>query len=671
MNRISATPPLVLLLLGACQTPTGTELEDTSSTATDALDVAALSSRAVALIESGSLEEARDVLDELLVGHYLSSARERLANGSPEDALTALDDALAIDPRNTDARLLKADGSLQLAEKAIAEGAGGTLIEGSLQDALEYYERTAGDEPRATLGASRAAYLLSDLETAVDWARRARTALEENQLAGEIEPAPYRTISETLFAAYTQAKGDEARAEEAGLLLQETESALGTLMGEAPQDAWVWGKLSDLFEWEGRYGDARARLQTALERMPENNALLQRLGRVARSEGGGAKAVEVLESYSTEHPEGTLGQWYLGEARLLDALERMRAGEYDVAALEEAEKNFQRCRELFPQNERVCKEREVICRNAIGWCHFNQDELPEAAAAFLSMNDLVENGIRWEWQNEGLRNGILGLAFVGDRYSQLGELEQAGIHFEHAFHADPSSVDWANNTGFFMRDAGYALEFDARRLCKAANGAYKTEETLDEMRALGEIDPALAGTAAESEAFRRAADERFEHARGLMERSWAAYRVAAELLPDNVRVVNDAGLVQTYYLHTEPAAAQALLESAIELGDEQVPALRERVANASEEERPDLESELLSLEEAWSDAYQNLGVHHWLHNGDNESALVALRKSIEIGPESINPRRSLQNLLVPWILGELDPPADNEFDLANWGRPCQ
>ena len=683
MSKLHATTLLLLLALAhvACRHPNpslgsvapgGPALVDASSQDAGAPDESSKDA-AIALIREGAYAEARELLDDLLLERYLADARVQLERGSPEDALLALDRALDLDPPNSEGRFLKADASLLLAEAGIARGASGILIEGSLLDALSFFERFAPETPRAAVGACRAAHLLGRVDDAMRWARTATAGLERRPTPElTADPETYRTLANAFFAAYVEARGDEARAAETPALFAETEAALASLLGRSASDAWAWATLSDLHEWEGNHALARAKLEVALQRLPENGELLQRLARVAHGEGGGPLAIEVLTRYTRANPNGTLGHWYLGEAELADALERSRNEvAQDVDLLRAAEASFARCRELFPENEALCKGREVVCRGARGWCHFKLDELEAASEAFLSMNDVLEGGITWQWEAMGLRDGVLGLALVGYRHAELEDMYRAGIALEHAVHADPTNVDRASDAGLFLRDAAVSLESEARRLCKAANGGYKTGETLDEVRKLAEIDPILRGTDAERAAFRREADARFAEATDLMNRSWVAYQIAADLLPDNVMVVNDAGLVPAYYLHTDLDKSKALLERAIELGNEQVPALRERLANAPEAEWADLKSELLELEEAWGDAFQNLGVLYWLHEDDDERALSYLRRSVEIGPTERTTRPSLTNTLIPWIRGEYQPGEDEQFDLADWGRPCE
>ncbi|HED64499.1 MAG TPA: tetratricopeptide repeat protein [Planctomycetes bacterium] len=651
----------------------------------------------IELIRAGSLRDARAAIDRLLVDRDLGRARELLAAGSPEDALIAIDRALEVDPEDTGTELLKAEASLALAEKAIAERGSGMLIEGVLQDARDFFRRVVSTVPSASIGLSRAAYLAGDQEEATRFARRARRALAD----GAIDPSALtdqdrRHLADVLYGAYARARGNDDLAEERAALFSEAVDAYGELLGRRPDDSAAWARLSDLLEWEGRPGDARKRLEEGLARDPRNGDLLQRLARVARAEGGFEQSVRTLRRHVAADPNGALGFWYLGVEQFEQALGAMEQDQnYDPAPFTAAEQSFATCRRLVaaaPAGEPAgggdtasaplegsgnadviasCKGYEVMCRDARGWCAFYSDRLEDAMAEFLSMNELIEDGARWQLQGR-LLSGVMGIAFVGDRYNQLEDNLHAALAFETAFHLEPDNADWANNAGFFLRDAAYEMELEARQLCKAARGLLKTEESLGELRRLDgvELDGIEPGSEEERSAFRRAADARAARARDLMERSWTAYQVAAELMPDDIRTVNDAGLVQDYYLHTDLEPAKALLLRAARLGDEQVPPLKEKLdaGGLSEEDRAALEEEYLQKAEAWGDAYQNLGVFAWLHDKDDEAAVRYLERAVEIGPR---PRTQLTNNLIPWIQGTYTPGEDEYFDLAHWGEPCR
>ena len=205
-----------------------------------------------------------------------------------------------------------------------------------------------------------------------------------------------------------------------------------------------------------------------------------------------------------------------------------------------------------------------------------------------------------------LPNGLAGLEFVLGRLAKSPQDMQAMVEAaaiaDELFGRRPDAANDANNAGFFNRDAAVLLE---RAAMQSADPTAREEL----------LTRAVAG----------------------MRRSWDAYQRAAELAPEDVRVVNDAGLVMTYYLRDEVDAAEELLERARALGDA-------TLGELTAEQRA--EREWLDPIEAWGDAYQNLGILHLTLRGDPASARPYLERALEIGP----PRRAqLMDVLLPVI----------------------
>ena len=659
---------------------------------------AELAAAAIEEIRSGDYESARALLDRLLGAEWLAEARVRFAAGEPEIALVYVDRVLAVDPESAPGRALKASGSLALAEKAIAERGSPGLVEGALRDALAFYERGAPTAENA-LGASRAALLLGDAPHALELARRGVELSDDAGTTPAGGLVAERVWADAAFAAYLEARAAD-ETERAAALAAETEQALERLLARTDEDPRDWQKLADLYAWEERWDDARATLDTALDRTPDDATLLERLARVGRSAGGADGAVEALEAHRSRHPESALGAWYAAVARFDAATERVGArfaaaadaaptetlvevpadgGDVQVdvtlddvpdappdaaeptetSALPEAfataEAAFQRCRALDPTLRDACLGYEVMCRAGAGWALYQDGELEAAVAAFRSMNEVLERGI--EWRIEGrLLSGIAGLQFVGARYNEHEDNESAAEVFQELSELQPEVADWANNAGFFWRDAAVLEEDAGRALCRAARGE-GSEELFAELRDLAGVAAADAGTEGERERFRASAVERLGHARALMEKSAAAYDRAAELAPNDVRIVNDAALIHVHYLHTDLEASEALLRRSVALGEEQLAdadALDERAR--------------WELENAWGDAHENLGVLFALR-GERDEAIRWFERAVEIGPE----RRPMpSNAWLPFLRGERGPEEPSWFRaLADWGRPCE
>lgn len=683
MPRLLSGALLCAALAPACRSPRPAVPE-----AELALSAAPLGGRepdvvaeAIRSLEQGEHERARELLDEILIEGHLERARSALAAGVPEDALLAIDQALTLAPLEPEVRLLKADASLRLAEAEIARGGSGGLIEGALTDALEYY-RNSPESAHALFGASRAAWLLSKTDVALDFARRG-LALRASTPRGldALSLSPERIYAEQVYAAYGRARDAEsgdvegdnvessaANTGEAAALFLEAEDGLTKVIGRASDDPWAWSTLSDLYEWEGRLAEARGTLERGLQRAPEDEGLLARLARVSANLAGPSATVSAFEAHLRVHGELAAARWHLGVARFQQALAGFR-GEprvLDPAPFEAAEAGFAGLRARHPELAQAARGYEVVCRLARGWCAFHSGDLERAQREFLAMDELFPRGIEWSLEGQ-LESGIQGLFRVADAHSQENRLLAAGEVFETLHALQPESALWANNAGFFLREAGLTLEGEGLKLCRAARGRMTNAEALLEARALAGIEREPAGSREESAAFEHAGDERFELARALMQRSWSAYRAAAELAPEDLRVVNDAALVQVYYLHDELAWAEQALLRCVELGVPELAAKRAALAAATTPaEKSTLEAELDQLTEAWGDAHQNLGVLAWVHAKDAASARTWLEKSVEIWPA----RQPVTNSLLPQVRGELAPRENDPWDLLHWAQPC-
>ncbi len=619
---------------------------------------------AIRCIEEGDFEGARDLLDELLLSGHRTRARAELAAGSPEDALIEIDHALAIAPADEAARLLKADASLSLAETKIRVGGGSaSLIVGSLQDALEFYGGVS-ESAHALFGASRAAALLGQRAEALEFARRGMALLTADEpVPAALGQAPERIYAEQVYAAYAGARS--AQSAEASALFLESEDALAKLLGRTSDDPWAWSTLSDLYEWEGRLDASKDTLQRGLLRAPEDAGLLERLARVGLALDGPEQTLATFTAYTAAHPEVAAGHWHRSVARFQLALAGYKQDPpvLDPAPFTAAEADFRATRARAPEYEQGALGYEVVCRLARGWCAYHAGDLVLAKREFLGMNELFERGVEWQLPGE-FQSGIQGLFFVADAFAQKDNLA-AGEVFETLHGLQPDAYLWANNAGFFLRDAAVELERTGRGLCLAARGELKNADALAELRERAGIRDVAPGSSEERAAFQRAANERFERARDVMERSSRAYLPAAELVPEDVRVVNDTALVLVYYLHRDLEQAEAMLLRCVAMGGPQLEAKKAALATeASPERASELESEIEQLTEAWGDAHQNLGVLEWVHRNNAAAARPWFEKSIEIWPE----RPEVRNSYLPQVRGER--PRDLDEDIG-WAKPCE
>ena len=134
-----------------------------------------------------------------------------------------------------------------------------------------------------------------------------------------------------------------------------------------------------------------------------------------------------------------------------------------------------------------------------------------------------------------------------------------------------------------------------------------------------------------------------------MERSFESYEEASSILTEDVRVINDTGLVMAYYLRTDPELAERYFLRAVELGTAQL---------AADDELPEghprklEELERYRLNEAWGDAHQNLALLELTIRRRGEEAATWLEKSLEIGPPSRDPLRVILDVCKAMAEGE-------------------
>ncbi|MFO1009587.1 MAG: hypothetical protein U1F29_05935 [Planctomycetota bacterium] len=577
---------------------------------------AAVRARMHAAIERGDFERARDLLSELVARGEIERGRALLGSGDARGALSVLDRGVAL----FEARPVPADARLLHGEAALRVG-----LEGGERDlcalALSEFQAVATSEPssEAWLAASRAARALGKGDDALEYARNAQSVAKvlHAPLAAVVLPASgpgQRVVAEASTAAYFSAQAADPGTPWARSYFVEARAALEALAGRTPDDPWTWNELARVHEAAGELADAERVARTGLKLAPCDAPLCATLARVVEARAGRAERIAAFDGLSESDPECALGPWYAADGRFADALERNAAGEDARALFSAAERGFARARTLESGYDRAAREREAACRAGVGWAAFRAGDLDAAQSAFLAMEDLFPGAVATEVP-EKLGSGVLGLDLVGAAYAKRGEdvskagaledLERAGRVYEFLRRAQPDVPRWANNAGFFRRDAAIALH--------------------DRARALAAADPAK-----HDEATRMLA-----RAQELAEESWTAYAEAARLAPDDVRVVNDAALVLVYYLQRDVDRAKALLEHARAVGEERVAALRARAAepNLAENEREQRRKELEELESALGDVYQNLGVIALTLDGDARAALPWLERCLTAGPD--------------------------------------
>lgn len=585
-------------------------------------------------------ELRQEVADALLPGE-LAAARERLLAGDPRGAMVPLDEAVRLAPGDAETTFLRGECLLRMGLEA-----GNAMM---FVDARETLLAAASTLPEARIGAARAGWLVhyqtgaaSDLDRALVDLREGLAALDpKSPLVRFLDVPPERTSIEVRFAAYTAAVRGVLATARRSALFEETREAIESLIGDAPTDTWAWGQLANLHQWEARWTEARDAAQRGLQLAPADAALHEALVRILSQLGGWVEVSTVYEEFVASHPDLPIGHWNLGRATYEVAMAAYLADRSDEReSFRRAESLFRRCRELDPAWSDACLGYEVTSRDGYGWCLLNAGDLEGAADAFRSMEELLEGGMRWEDPGR-LWSGVASLQYLVGEYNKRwleglvevwdplwGYVKQSPVPFDERFPSllkaaetshelfayDPQSTNLANDAGFFDRNAGTNWAEEGVRF--------------------------LSGGAPNEAEARACFAKAVEH----MERSYAAYVVAAELSSDDARVINDTGLILAYYLQREPDTARAYFEQALSVG---LPRLEAGI---------DDEEERTALREAVGDAYQNLGVLALTVEGNAAAAVPSFEKSLE---HERDPRRAVTELYLPVceriLAGELDP----------------
>jgi len=596
--------------------------------------------RAVASLEAGRLVEAHALLGELLTEDLVARATELLAAGNARDALTVLDDAADVSPRSPEVLLLRAEGEL-----AIGLEVGDSTF---LEDALGSFRSAGrlGDDPRAWVGASRAARELFRTDEAIDYARRALRGSGGTAIEASISIGAQRALAQATFDKYRTGKQEDEDSALVQELFETTHRALATYVDRSPLDPWGWTQLANLFEWQGSLTDARRVLLEGLDSVPADRTMHGRLTDVSRRLGGSKALYEAYDEFRSRHPDEALGVWFPAVERFEEAVAGYNEGEDTSPGFEAALDAFEDCRELQADYEEACTAYELVCLSGIGWCRLRGGDLEDARTSFFKMHDVKQDG-GLTYEVNGLRSGVQGFALVADASYKRGQdpnslerathMERASKIFDFLHTYEELNLAWANNAGFFNRDTAVLFEQRASALARQ-----------------GEIEKA---------------NRLLVRAREMMERSFLAYLDACELASDNVRIVNDTGLILTYYLQREVPLAEELLMQAVQLGEEQVPEARQGIEGSKleQQELADRRNELETLEVALGDAYENLGVLHLTLKGQPEVARGWFTKAVEEGGP--DPRPIVDHYLMlceQAEQGELDPVVR---EATRWAAP--
>ncbi|MBL4770980.1 MAG: hypothetical protein JKY61_07535 [Planctomycetes bacterium] len=595
-------------------------------------------STALALLD---FKEARSVIDALEFERLVATAEQALANGEPRSALRPLERAMKLKSGDANTLYLRGQAAYEAApndsQPGFFYGDACSFLRQSYEAGVHAHGTPGAQEYRALVFASRAAHLIPDPTQALDLARmagRVQAKLRTDNVPLPVLDNPLEKVwAEASFARYIEIKRADGDAAEA---LAEAEDKLRSYAGRRPLDPWGFKNLSNLYLWDQRPKDARAQLELALELAPEDQTLVDQYFSLNWRNFGWEDTVTKTEELSAQFPSSAITHWYVGMAYFYRGLELFEgnAAETDAEVFESAAEAFKRSRELRPAFEPNALAYEASCLSAAGWIQYHSDELGEAEQTFRSMEALFTGGMKAAPESR-MPNGVVGLAFLAQKYHANGQadveaLEQAAAIGDFLFTYDALDSNLANNAGFLNRDASVMHA----RIAGVMTGRASQAE----------------GAAERGNLLRSAAQEQ-ARAQVLMERSYAAYQVAADLAPTDIRICNDAGLILTYYLRNDPKQAEVYL--------------RQSIANAEEQEiwnSPETDAYV-----AWGDAYQNLAVLFLSAKNDPARAKTFLTKALEIGPEGREGQRPMLEIFDRLIAGETV--GHGSFGQMIWNAP--
>lgn len=571
-------------------------------------------------------ERLRAEIESVLFTRALADGRRLLTDGDPRDAMLPLDEAVEISPADPELRFLRGCATLRIG----IENGDVFLFE----DALTNFRRAArsGEQPAAWYGVALAEYQLFEdgdparIARALASVRRGdATRAEADANEALLPEEPERTACKVSMWASSLAGDGKLVDEDPAKLRAEWLDHATELIGLVPEDPWAWNQAAVAYEWDGKLAEARDAARRGVTHAPEDADLHTTLARTSRALGGEPAVLEVYAGLTAELPESASCQWNHGLAAFESGVAGLEAGPSDQALLfDTAERAFRSARRLDPARETEALGYEVVSRDGLGWSHFHAARLDAARDAFLSMEDLIEGGLRWRLDGR-LMSGMRGLEFVVFGYSQrwldesldaedrFRSLEKAANLSSTLHEYDPENGSLANNAGFFHRDAGVAQNDAAKAIIA---------------RVSAEGGP----TGPQRDAQLQRARELVRRAEEHMQASYRAYLEAARLMPHDGRTVNDCALVQVYYLRDDPDAADRMLQDAVDAAKLQL-------------EAEDLTPEqIYAIKNALGDAYQNQG-YLWLSIRKKPiEAKAYLEKSLEIGPD---PRPFIETQLLP------------------------
>ena len=541
---------------------------------------------------------------EALPEDEIETIQRLLDTGKAEAALDLCEKALDKDTENVELLYLAGRGSLLFARQTMRAGRRGG--ESNLIDAVSRFEAADRATRKQSQGSEHfgnsihilpVLYLMEariaqgEPRAAMDAGKTHRTHLMGVTL--EFDPAlmaRFRaTLGEATLRAATQGKEKDRAALLASAKLDMVEAhkgleklahekgALGPKIQKGAGKDWDPQKLylvwKDIELWRGKPAAAIQALGKGAETLagPARLKLVNQMVEMVTKRGSANTALRVLD-HLVENSKGDATLiWYRGRTHFLRAIE-LRRNQKNKAALTEVRLS----RADFEQS--IHKNPGFKSSTAI-WLAYTwlaegalicQDEDWDAAGNAL-VQSLAASPQAAEASDFSGWTTRKYLEFVGGKYYRARRYADAIALFDAALEHLAGDPKFLSNKALMLRDWGNIL---SRR------------------------DP--------------------KKSKELFEQSYAAYKLALKRAHNDVRIMNDAALMDVFYLHTEPDATRRLLERAIKTGD------RLLLTNKGKKgfDAP-------FVEEATGDACMNLGKLLLEHYKDLDGSERVLRQGLK------------------------------------------
>jgi len=585
-----------------------------------AADLAELQRRVIEHVERGEWARARALIDDVLTAPAIAEARQLLEAQRPEEALATVEPLLSAAPGEPRTLLLHGEACLQSGLRSRDTN--------NLERALESFLR-AGQSAAARLGASRAARALARASEAAQLAREGWAAWNlAPELEGKLSEAPEVTLAEGLWLEWRglAVESGAALTDQARGLAEETLRALerSAQLSDAPSRAWL--RVAELQQRLGRGEDQLRTLEAALRREPANEALTQQFAQAAHALGGWTAALGALERMRAALPQSAELWRASAAARVELALEPAREGAARspaatrIAWLKLADGEFERWGALAPTQRDAALRERARTRAASGWTQLSEDNVDAAVAEFRSVQALAPGAGHWEFDAR-VPTALAGLDECARRLRLRGELAEAARLWSDLHRASPESFELAVLAGRTWRSAAEQELLLSKDLRSAADGRISDPVALDNLRSRARISAKPRHGLGWTLALQRAATEAKERSAKWFKSSYLAFVDAAQLAPNDVRVLCDASEVAVYELRQDLKIVREFLSEAIRLGD-----LRSKDPQLVGAERR-------ALLEAWGDAHECMGVLMLEHKREPAKAKQHFRLSLEIGPD--------------------------------------